>query len=109
MSLATHQSRVGSEETGHYFHLQLRLGSENIVHELAYYCPRCVPAIACGAYLHARLVGQSADQEITVEQVIEALCLPPARSFHAWMAVQAFQIALRPTEPSSHSRPLQSH
>lgn len=92
---ATHQSQVGSEEDGHYFQLQLQLDQDGLVQDLAFYCPRCVPAIACGAYLYERLVGHSAAQEITMEQVIRALGgLPPQRSFYAWMAVQALHQAI---------------
>ena len=91
----THQSEVGSREHGHYFQLQLEIDAAGVVRELAFYCPRCVPAIACGAYLHERLVGQAADQPLTVEQMVTALGgLPPQRSFYAWMAVQALHNAL---------------
>ncbi len=92
---ATHQSLVGSEEHGHYFQLQLQLDENGLVQDLAFYCPRCVPAIACGAYLYERLVGHSVYQPITVEEVVTALGgLPPQRSFYAWMAVQALRQAI---------------
>lgn len=95
LAAPTHQSKVGSQEYGHYFQLQLQIDDQGLVRDLAYYCPRCVPAIACGSYLHERLVGHQAGQSITVEQVITALGgLPPQRSFYAWMAVQALQTAL---------------
>lgn len=94
----THQSLVGSEEQGHFFQLQLQLDPHGQVQGLAFYCPRCVPAIACGAYLHERLVGHGADQAVTIEQVVTALGgLPPQRAFYAWMAVQALQLALQET------------
>ena len=92
----THQSLVGCQEHGHYFQLQLQLDDHGQVQNLAFYCPRCVPAIACGAYLHQRLVGGAADQPLTVEQLIEALGgLPPQRCFYAWMAVEALRLALQ--------------
>lgn len=91
----THQSLVGSVEQGHYFQLHLRI-VESQVKELAFHCPRCVPAIACGAYLQERLVGRRADQELTTEQVIRDLGgLPPQRCFYAWMAVEAVRQALQ--------------
>lgn len=91
----THESLVGSAERGHYFRLQLELDSGGIVRDLAFYCPRCVPAIACGGYLYERLVRRSADQELTVEQLVNDLGgLPPQRCFYAWMAVEAFRQAL---------------
>lgn len=91
----THESMVGSAERGHYFQLQLVLDAHGVVRELAFYCPRCVPAIACGGYLHERLVGRRADQELTVEQVVRDLGgLPPQRCFYAWMAVEAVRQAL---------------
>lgn len=91
----THESMVGSAERGHYFQLQLVLDEHDIVRELAFHCPRCVPAIACGGYLHERLVGRRADQELTVEQVVRDLGgLPPQRCFYAWMAVEAVRQAL---------------
>lgn len=92
---ATHQAQVGQEEKGHYFRLQLRIDDKRIVQELAFKCPRCIPAIACGGYLYERLVGQSVDQEITVPQLLDALGgLPSHRSFYAWMAIQAFKQAI---------------
>ena len=91
----THQSMVGSAERGHYFQLQLVIDEQFIVKELAFYCPRCVPAIACGGYLYERLVGRRGDQELTVEQVVRDLGgLPPQRCFYAWMAVEAVRQAL---------------
>ena len=91
----THESMVGSAERGHYFQLQLVLDEHDIVRELAFHCPRCVPAIACGGYLHERLVGRRADQSLTVEQVVRDLGgLPPQRCFYAWMAVEAVRQAL---------------
>lgn len=91
----THQSMVGNAEQGHYFQLQLVIDDSGIVRDLAFYCPRCVPAIACGGYLHERLVGRRADQELTVEQVVRDLGgLPPQRCFYAWMAVEAVRQAL---------------
>ena len=91
----THESMVGSAEHGHYFQLQLTIDSLGIIRELAFYCPRCVPAIACGGYLQERLVGRSAGQELTVEQVVRDLGgLPPQRCFYAWMAVEAVRQAL---------------
>ncbi len=91
----THQSIVGSAARGHYFQLQLEIDSAGIVKDLAFYCPRCVPAIACGGYLHERLVGRRADQELTVEQIIRDLGgLPPQRCFYAWMAFEAVRLAL---------------
>ena len=95
LAAPTHQSEVGSREHGHYFQLQLEIDAYGVVQDLAYYCPRCVPAIACGAYLYQRLVGQAADQPLSVEQVVTALGgLPTQRVFYAWMAVQALQNAL---------------
>lgn len=95
----THQSMVGSAERGHYFQLQLVIDDSGIVRDLAFYCPRCVPAIACGGYLQERLLGRRADQDLTVEQIIHDLRgLPPQRCFYAWMAVEAvrqIQNALR--------------
>lgn len=86
---------VGSAEHGHYFQLQLTIDGHGVVKELAFYCPRCVPAIACGGYLQERLLGRSADQELTVEQVVRDLGgLPPQRCFYAWMAVEAVRQAL---------------
>jgi NifU-like protein involved in Fe-S cluster formation len=91
----THESMVGSAEQGHYFQLQLKIDHAGIVKELAFYCPRCVPAIACGGYLHERLVGRRADQELTVEQIIRDLGgLPLQRCFYAWMAVEAVRQAI---------------
>ena len=91
----THESMVGSEERGHYFQLQLEVDQAGIVRALAFYCPRCVPAIACGGYLQERLVGRRADQELTTEQVVRDLGgLPPQRCFYAWMAVEAVRLAL---------------
>ncbi|MBX3170112.1 MAG: iron-sulfur cluster assembly scaffold protein [Candidatus Eremiobacteraeota bacterium] len=91
----THQSRVGSAEQGHYFQLQLEIDAHGIVKALAFSCPRCVPAIACGGYLYERLVGRRADQELTVEQIVRDLGgLPPQRCFYAWMAVKAVCLAL---------------
>lgn len=91
----THQSLVGSAEQGHYFQLHLILDEHKIVRELAFFCPRCVPAIACGGYLQERLVGRRVDQELTVEQVVRDLGgLPPQRCFYAWMAVEAVRQAL---------------
>lgn len=88
----THQSLVGKREHGHYFQLQLETGAQGVVTNLAFDCPRCVPAIACGAYLYEQLVGHSADQEFTVEQLLSDLGgLPPQRSFYAWMAVEALR------------------
>lgn len=95
LAAPTHQSSVGKAEHGHFFQLQLQLDAEGIVQDLAFYCPRCVPAIACGGYLHERLVGRRADQPLTVEQVIRELGgLPPQRSFYAWMAIEAVRLAL---------------
>ena len=91
----THESLVGSVERGHFFQLQLIVDPNGVVRELAFYCPRCVPAIACGGYLNERLVGRRADQELTVEQVVRDLGgLPPQRCFYAWMAVEAVRQAL---------------
>ena len=91
----THRSMVGSAEHGHYFQLQLNVDEYGIVRELAFYCPRCVPAIACGGYLYERLVGRNADQELTVDQVVRDLGgLPPQRCFYAWMAVESVRLAL---------------
>ena len=92
LAAPTHQSLVGKREHGHYFQLQLETGVEGVVTNLAFDCPRCLPAIACGGYLYERLVGGRADQELTVEQVIRDLGgLPPQRSFYAWMAVEALR------------------
>jgi NifU-like protein involved in Fe-S cluster formation len=92
LASATHQSEVGQVENGQYFRLQIQLDAAGIVNDLAFDCPRCVPAIACGGYLYERLVGQRVDQEISLEQVLGALGgLPIQRSFCAWMAVQAFK------------------
>ncbi len=77
----THESMVGSAEGGHYFQLQLVIDHAGVVKELAFYCPRCVPAIACGGYLHERLMGRSADQELTVEQVVRDLGAAAATVF----------------------------
>lgn len=97
LAAPTHQSEVGSREHGHFFHLQLQLDAHRMVRALAYYCPRCVPAIACGAYLHERLVGQPADSPLTMEQLLRDLGgLPPQRSFYAWMAIEAVRQALHP-------------
>jgi hypothetical protein len=91
----THQSLVGSVEQGHYFQLQLVVDENHVVRALAFHCPLCVPAIACGGYLYERLVGRRADQELTVEQVVRDLGgLPPQRCFYAWMAVEAVRLAL---------------
>lgn len=91
----THQSLVGSAEHGHYFQLQLEIDAQGIVRDLAFLCPRCVPAIACGGYLYERLVRRSADQKLTVEQVVNDLGgLPPQRCFYAWMAVEAVRQAI---------------
>ncbi len=91
----THQSMVGSAKQGHFFQLQLELDAQGLVKNLRFYCPRCAPAIACGGYLHERLVGRRADQELTVEQVVRDLGgLPPQRCFYAWMAVEAVRQAL---------------
>lgn len=90
LAAPTHQSLVGQREHGHYFQLQLETDAEGVVTKLAFDCPRCLPAIACGALLYERLVGGRVDQELTVEQVVTALGgLPPQRSFYAWMAVEA--------------------
>lgn len=92
----THESLVGAAESGHYFQLQLELDEAGIVRNIAFYCPRCVPAIACGGYLQERLAGRRADQELTVEQVVRDLGgLPPQRCFYAWMAVEAVREALK--------------
>ena len=89
----THQSLVGKREHGHFFQLQLELDSAGKVLDLAFDCPRCVPAIACGGYLYLRLVGRSLDaQQLTVEQVVDDLGgLPPQRCFYAWMVVEALR------------------
>lgn len=90
----THESLVGSPELGHFFQLQLQV-EHGQVRDLAFQCPRCVPAIACGGYLQERLVGRRVDQELTVEQVVRDLGgLPPQRCFYAWMAVEAVRQAL---------------
>jgi len=95
LAAPTHQSAVGKVEDGHYFQLQLLLDAEGVVQDLAFCCPRCLPAIACGGYLYERLVGHRADQELTLEQVIGDLGgLPPHRCFYAWMAVEAVRLAL---------------
>lgn len=95
LAAATHRSAVGKVEDGHYFHLQLQLDAEGVVQDLAFSCPHCLPAIACGGYLYERLVGRRADQELTLEQVLGDLGgLPPQRSFYAWMAVKAVTLAL---------------
>ncbi|MBX3172489.1 MAG: iron-sulfur cluster assembly scaffold protein [Candidatus Eremiobacteraeota bacterium] len=87
----THESVVGKREHGHFFQLQLETDANGVVTNLAFDCPRCVPAIACGGYLYLRLVRRGSDQTITVEQVVDALGgLPPQRCFYAWMAVEAF-------------------
>jgi NifU-like protein involved in Fe-S cluster formation len=95
LAAPTHQSAVGKVEHGHYFQLQLQLDAEGVVQDLAFYCPRCVSAIACGGYLYERLVGLRADQELTTGQVMRDLGgLPPQRCFYAWMAVEAVRQAL---------------
>ena len=95
LAVPTNQSTVGKVEYGHYFQLQLQLDAEGVVQGLAFRCPRCVPAIACGGYLYERLVGRRADQDLTTEQVIRDLGgLPPQRCFYAWMAVEAVRLAL---------------
>lgn len=92
LATATHQSVVGKAEHGHFFQLQLVIDAKGVVTDLAFYCPRCLPAIACGGYLYLRLVGRRVDQELTVEQVVEDLGgLPPQRCFYAWMAVEAIR------------------
>lgn len=99
----THESMVGSAERGHYFQLQLVIDAGGIVRELGFYCPRCVPAIACGGYLHERLVGHSADQELTVEQIVRDLGgLPPQRCFYAWMAFDALRQAV--SQPTANKK-----
>lgn len=88
----THQSVVGRVDHGHFFQLQLELNADGVVTNLAFYCPLCLPAIACGGYLYERLVGGGVDQELTLEQVVSDLGgLPPQRAFYAWMAVEAFK------------------
>ena len=92
----THQGAVGSEEEGHYFRLQLQLDAQGIVQDLAYYCPRCLPAVACGGYLYQRLVGRPSLPCVSLEELLTELGgLPPQRSFYAWMAVQALEQALK--------------
>lgn len=95
LAAPTHQSVVGKVEHGHYFQLQLEVDDQGVVTDLAFYCPRCVPAIACGGYLYERLVGRRADQPLTTEQVVGDLGgLPPQRCFYSWMAVEAVRLAL---------------
>ena len=95
LAAPTHQGTVGKVGHGHYFQLQLQLDAEGVVQDLAFCCPRCLPAIACGGYLYERLVGHRADQELTLEQVIRDLGgLPLQRSFYAWMVVKAVTLAL---------------
>lgn len=86
----THQSAVGEVEHGQFFQLQLVVDAQGVVTDLAFYCPRCLPAIACGGYLYERLVGGQLGQALTIEQVIQDLGgLPPQRVLCAWMAVEA--------------------
>ncbi len=92
LAAPTHQSLVGKREHGHFFQLQLVIDAGGVVTDLAFYCPRCLPAIACGGYLYLRLVGGRLDEELTVEQVLEDLGgLPAQRCFYAWMVVEAIR------------------
>ena len=100
---ANYEAEAGARSQGHFFRLQLQVDAQGVIQALAYNCPRCVSAIACGSYLHQALVGQTADAalQVTTQQVLEALGgLPVQRSFYAWLAVQAVQNALKGGHPS---------
>ena len=94
---ATHRGSAGKRAQGHYFEIALRIEGPYIK-DLAYYCPRCVPAVACGAYLEESLLEQplSRAMEITTMEILRVLGgLPVQRSFYAWLAVQALHNAIR--------------
>jgi hypothetical protein len=86
----THRAIMGDPELGHYFELELHLQNGRVL-DLAFRCPRCVAAIACGAYLHQKLVGQTF-RVISTAELLEGLGgLPVQRSFYAWMAASALE------------------
>lgn len=105
---ATHEGLAGDPELGHFFQVQLELDSDGLIQALAFYCPRCLPAIACGAYLHEFLLHQpvSRADELSAQRVLLALGgLPVQRSFYAWLAVEAVRAALsldRKCEEETH-------
>lgn len=93
----THQGLAGKVEHGHYFQIQLQVDSESTIQGLAFHCPRCVPAIACGAYLSEFLLHQSTSValQLSPQTLLQALGgLPVQRSFYAWLAVEAVRRAL---------------
>lgn len=94
----THEALAGSVEHGHFFQIQLQVNPEfQEVQGLAFYCPRCVPAIACGAYLSEFLLHKpvSRGSELSPQTLLLALGgLPVQRSFYAWLAVEAVRQAL---------------
>ncbi len=96
LETATHRGAAGERRQGHFFEVELEV-EDDFVRELAFYCPRCVPAIACGAYLEEWLVGHPLARvsELTTQQILAALGgLPIQRSFYAWMAIQAVKSAV---------------
>lgn len=102
----THQGLAGSVEHGHFFQLQLQLDSDGLIQGLAFYCPRCVPAIACGAYLYEQLLhaSRSRADQLTPATVLAALGgLPVQRSFYAWLAVEALRQALSTRKEVDHA------
>jgi nitrogen fixation NifU-like protein len=92
----THQGQAGAKELGHHFQVQLKI-KDHLIEDLTFYCPRCLPAIACGGYLYQTLIDQPVERaaSLTSQEILEALGgLPISRSFYAWMAVEAIQQAL---------------
>lgn len=97
LPLHTHEGLAGDPELGHFFQIQLELNSDGLIQALAFYCPRCLPAIACGAYLHEFLLDQpvSRAKSLCTKSLLDALGgLPIQRSFYAWLAVEAVHKAL---------------
>lgn len=91
----THTFTVGDYQNGHYFTIELKI-VDDLVEDLGYVCPRCLPAIACGSWLEEKLLGNHLmGTSLNLEDLIQDLDgLPPQRCFYAWMAIEAVRRAL---------------
>lgn len=97
LSSPTHRGDAGSPEQGHYFQVELQI-EDGIIRKLAFYCPRCLVAVACGAVLEEAVLEQPMAQaaQLNAEHFLRALGgLPPQRSFYPWLVLQALDQALK--------------
>lgn len=90
------RGRAGQAATGGVLHLQLHVSESGIISDTRFRAYGCGATIAAGSYVSQWLQGKTLQQagQLSMQQVVQALELPPVKVHCAMLAEDALKAAV---------------